>query len=179
MKAYKLSFTTYDQEGEWDSTYLTEHSIIEAYNATKLKYESDKSFGEYGDKSFGVDGCLCEWYEIEIDGDLPKPLVYLASPYTHKDEKIVEERFQKVAKKAAELMSQGLTIFSPIAMCHPMSVYGKIPGDWDFWKKFDTDYISCCNKLIVYKLDGWETSKGVQAEIKIAQEMGIPVEYID
>lgn len=108
-----------------------------------------------------------------------KPLTYLASPYTSKDEKIVEERFQKVAKKAAELMTQGMTVFSPIAMCHPMAVYGKIPGDWEFWKKFDIDYISCCNKLVVYRLDGWEISKGVQAEIKIAQEMGIPVEYID
>jgi hypothetical protein len=27
-------------------------------------------------------------------------------------------------------------------------------------------------------LDGWTTSKGVAGEIKIAQELGLPIEYI-
>lgn len=104
-----------------------------------------------------------------------KPLTYLASPYTGNE----EPNFQAVAKKAAELMNQGLTIFSPIAMCHPMAMYGKLPGEWEFWEKFDRSYLSVCNKVIVYRLPGWEKSKGVNAEIKIAIELGIPVEYID
>lgn len=108
-----------------------------------------------------------------------KPLIYFAQPYSHIDPKVMEERFQLGAKKAAELMVQGNIIFSPISMCHPMAVYGKLPGGWDFWEKFDRTFLSCCHKLIVYRLPGWETSKGVTAEIKIAQEMNIPIEYID
>jgi hypothetical protein len=104
-----------------------------------------------------------------------KPLVYLASPYTGNE----EENFQKVSKKSSELMSKGMNIFSPISMCHPMAVYGKLPGEWKFWESFDRAYLSCCNKLIVYKLFGWETSVGVQAEIKIAKELGLTIEYID
>jgi len=104
-----------------------------------------------------------------------KPLIYLACPYTGNE----EENFKAVSKKAAELMNQGMTIFSPIAMAHPMATFGKLPGNWEFWEKFDKDYLSCCHQLIVYRLPGWEKSKGVQAEIKIAQEMGIPIEYIN
>ena len=32
--------------------------------------------------------------------------------------------------------------------------------------------------LMVLMLDGWVESVGVQAEIKIAKELGIPVQYI-
>lgn len=110
---------------------------------------------------------------------MSKPLIYLAQPYSDDDPKIREERFRLGAKKAAEFMNQGMTIFSPISMCHPMSIYGKLPGNWEFWEKFDRAYLSCCKKVIVYKLEGWEKSTGVQAEIKIAQELDIPVEYID
>lgn len=110
---------------------------------------------------------------------MTKPLVYFAQPYSHDDPKIVEERFVLGSKKSAELMAQGAIIFSPITMCHPMSLYGKLPGGWEFWEKFDRTYLSVCNKLIVYRLPGWEISKGVTAEIKIAQELGIPVEYVD
>jgi len=176
MKAYKLKFTTYDQSGDWDRIYLTEVDVQNEYNETKKHYENDNSFEEYTkNEAFGADGISCQWYKIEIHGDTNKPLIYLASPYTGNE----EENFQKVSKKAAELMSEGLTIFSPIAMCHPMSVHGKLPGGWEFWEKFDRSYLSVCNRILVYRLPEWEKSKGVTAEIKIAQELGIPVEYID
>lgn len=183
MKAYKLVWGTYDQEGEWEKTFSTEELVRKAYEETKAKYSDDDSFHEYDPgKGFGIDSCDCEWYEIEVEGEPPipqKPLVYLASPYTHDDKTVVKERYMRAAKKAAELITQGELIFSPIAMAHPMATYGKLPGNWEFWEKFDKAFISCCHKLIVYRLSGWETSKGVQAEIKIAQEMGIPVEYIE
>lgn len=104
-----------------------------------------------------------------------KPLIYLASPYTGNE----VPNFEAVAKKASELMVKGYIIFCPISMCHPMSVHGKLPGGWEFWEKFDRTYLSVCNRVIVYRLPGWEKSKGVTAEIKIAQELGIPIEYID
>jgi hypothetical protein len=108
-----------------------------------------------------------------------KPLVYLASPYSDSDEVVVQERFELVSKKAAELMMDGMIVFSPIAHCHPMATYGVLPTHWAFWEKYDRAILSCCHKVIVLKLVGWEKSTGVQAEIKIALEMGLPVEYID
>ena len=106
-----------------------------------------------------------------------RPLVYLASTYSHSDPAVVQKRFEQVSKKASDLMKEGVMVFSPIAHCHPMAMYGSLPGNWEFWEKFDRAYLSCCHKVIVLKLEGWEQSKGVQAEIKIALEMGLPIEY--
>lgn len=115
--------------------------------------------------------------EDEDDVKDHRPLVYLACPYTHDEESVMEMRFEKVTQIGAELASDGYSVFSPISMSHPMKKYG-LPGNWEFWAKFDEDFISCSNKLFVLMIDGWETSTGVTAEIKIAQKMGIPIMYL-
>jgi len=106
-------------------------------------------------------------------------MIYLASPYSHDDPKIREERFNKVNKAAASLMSQGLIIFSPISHTHPIALAGALPLGWAFWHEYDYEFISMCNKVLVLKLEGWENSIGVNAEIAIAQELCIEIEYID
>jgi hypothetical protein len=115
----------------------------------------------------------------------PKELIYLAVPYSYKDAdpavvaQVQETRFKIVSKVAAKLMNEGNYIFSPISHSHPLSVAGGLPGDWKFWEGYDRCILSFCKKVIVLRLPGWETSTGVQAEIKIARELGIPVEFID
>jgi hypothetical protein len=72
-------------------------------------------------------------------------------------------------------------VFSPISHTHPIAEAseGKLPMEWEFWEGFDRQYLNVCKKIIVLRIPGWEESKGVQAEIKIGTEMGIPVEYMD
>lgn len=68
MKAYKLKFGTYDGEGEWEKIYINQDDVIKAYKETRKEYEEDDTFEEHEpDKNFGIDGCNCEWYEIEIN----------------------------------------------------------------------------------------------------------------
>jgi hypothetical protein len=110
---------------------------------------------------------------------MSKKIVYLAVPYSHEDEKIREERFLKVNKVAARLLKEGLTVFSPISHSHPIAMAENLPTDFDFWVQFDTAFLSHSKKLIVLMLDGWKESKGVIGEIKIAQELNIPIEYIN
>jgi hypothetical protein len=106
-------------------------------------------------------------------------LIYLACPYSHKDPAVKVQRFEAVNKVAAKLMAEGNYIFSPISHTHPIALAGSLPGGWDYWEGYDRTIIACCCKIIVLRLPGWELSTGVQAEIKIGQELGIPVEYID
>ena len=82
-------------------------------------------------------------------------------------------------KAAAYLMSEGEIVFSPISHTHPIHLAGSLPGDWQFWEQFDKIYLGYSKKIIVLMLPGWDTSKGVQAEIKIAEEIGIPVEWLN
>lgn len=108
-------------------------------------------------------------------------LSYLASPYTHKDPAVREERYHAACKKAAELMLAGKVIFCPIAHSHPISEH--MPEgfaiDGALWEKQDEPYVSMCDELIVLMLPGWETSKGVTHEMSEAQSRKIPITFVE
>ncbi len=107
-------------------------------------------------------------------------LTYLASPYSHPDHYMRIARFILVCRVAAKLMEGGRYIFSPISHTHPIAELSDgLPVGWEFWEGYDRCMIACCDDLLVLRLPGWETSKGVQAEIKIATDHGQPVEYMD
>lgn len=104
-------------------------------------------------------------------------LYYLASPYTCSDPEVRRWRFEAACRAAAELISQGKIVFSPIAHSHVICQYG-IPLDWQYWQKHDRRYLEVCDEVIVLMLDGWQESVGVQAEIAIAWELGKPVSFL-
>lgn len=106
-----------------------------------------------------------------------RPLVYLACPYSDPDPAVREQRFHASNLAAAELMRAGEMVFAPISHTYPIAVDGDLPKSWDFWERYDRAILSCCCKVIVLCLPGWQKSVGVQVEIKIALEMGIPVIY--
>jgi hypothetical protein len=106
-------------------------------------------------------------------------MIYIASPYNHPDPNIREERYQRVLDFTARLMiEERMVVYSPIVHNHPIAVKHGLPTGWDFWNKFDHQMVSRATKLIVFTDDGWDTSKGVAAEILIAQDCGIPIHYM-
>ncbi len=107
-------------------------------------------------------------------------LIYLASPYTDESEEVMHDRAQLVATKAGHLMADGNVVFSPIAHGHfIVSQIGvSLPQDFDFWIKQDLSILIHCDVLMVFTLEGWEESRGVQEEIAFANDNGIPVVYI-
>lgn len=104
-------------------------------------------------------------------------LIYLASPYSHKDPYIQIQRFERACAWTASLLRRGRIIFSPIAHSHPLVRYG-LPERFDFWKHFDTTILSRCDELWVLQLPGWQDSTGVQSEINIAREHGLKILYL-
>ena len=105
-------------------------------------------------------------------------MIYLASPYSHKDKDVMIKRFDLVCEIAAQMMKEGKVLFCPIAHTHPIAQYG-LPLNWEYWEKYDRVMLSKCSEVVVVKMDGWETSKGVAGEIRIAGELGLPVSYIE
>jgi nucleoside 2-deoxyribosyltransferase len=107
-------------------------------------------------------------------------LIYLASPYSHPDPIVREERFKAVCRKSAELLTNGKNVFSPIAHSHPIQVYGDLPkADWEFWRAFDFEILAKCDVLYVLKLPGWSESRGVLAEIEEAARCRINVLFLN
>jgi len=101
--------------------------------------------------------------------------IYLAIPYSGME--LVS--FELANQVASELMLKDNIVFSPISHSPPIVVQCGVPGNWDFWKAFDESFISWCDKVVVVKLNGWEHSKGVNAEMAIAQAIGRPVEFYE
>jgi nucleoside 2-deoxyribosyltransferase len=104
-------------------------------------------------------------------------MIYLASPYTHSDVHVREWRFREACRAAAALLRAGITVFSPIAHSHPIAAFG-MPTSWDFWSQVDREYLSRCDVLAVLTLPGWRESVGVQAEIGLAGQLGLPVVFV-
>jgi hypothetical protein len=105
-------------------------------------------------------------------------VVYLACPYSDPDPNIKQQRHQVANQVAAELLSQGIFVFSPLTYSVPLSQAGCHKG-WVNWKDFDFEMISRCDRLLVLKLPGWELSRGVAEEIAHAKELGIPIEWME
>ena len=105
-------------------------------------------------------------------------LIFISSPYSHPDDKIREDNYLKVAKFTSQLIREGAIAFSPILYGHTaVSFKPDMPTDWNFWKEFCYTFLSKCDKMIVYKMDGWDRSKGVKEEIEYAKELGIQIIY--
>lgn len=106
-------------------------------------------------------------------------LVYLASPYSHKNERRRHERFIAACKAAAKLMSAGWRVFCPIAHSHSIGLVLGKPTDHEFWMRQDMAVLKHAAYLTVLRLDGWERSIGVAAEIDFAMTNAIPIDFID
>lgn len=107
-------------------------------------------------------------------------LTYLASPYSHPSAQVRLLRFNAACRAAAHLMQLGHTVFSPIAHSHPIAEYlpPELLMSWDFWRQQDFPLLEASALLEVLTLDGWQESRGVQAEISHAELHGIPVHYM-
>lgn len=104
-------------------------------------------------------------------------MIYLASPYSHPDPEVRELRYREVCRCAARLMRAGQHVFSPIAHSHGIAQHG-VPGDWAYWESLDRRFLEMCDEVGVLMLDGCHESKGVQAEIRIARELGRPITHL-
>ena len=103
----------------------------------------------------------------------PKPLLYLATPYTHKDPRIIEARYFNVTQMTANIISNfDVIVFSPITYSHYLAEY--MSEDFD-WYTFDLGILDKCDYLGVLKLKGWDISEGVQLEIDYAKDNDIPI----
>ena len=106
-------------------------------------------------------------------------LSYLAAPYTHKKHYMMVARFLAINRVACEYMRRGEYIFSPISHTHPIAEAGELKRGWDYWHGYDARMISVCDEMIVLTLDGWKESVGVIAEIKIAEDLKMPILYVE
>ena len=106
------------------------------------------------------------------------PLIYLASPYSDPDPAVCERRYQDALQAVSALHARGRLAFSPIVYGHILATSCGGPTDWEAWAALNLEMLARCDLLWVLMIPDWERSKGVQAEIREAERLGIPVRYL-
>lgn len=104
--------------------------------------------------------------------------IYLASPYSHPDPAVREQRFHDVCTIAARLMQDGHIVFSPIAHSHPISQHMGNALDLEYWLAQERAFVEWADEVWVATLPGYFESKGVRQEMAWAREMGKNVGFV-
>lgn len=105
--------------------------------------------------------------------------IYLASPYTHKDEKVQLDRYHKAMTVLAAYLKAGKIIYSPIVHCHELALAHNMPTDAAFWWRYNRAMLSQAGELWLLTLDGWQQSKGMRKESMYAIQNEIPISYVN
>ena len=97
-------------------------------------------------------------------------MIYIASPYSHDDPRIREQRYKYALAYLTALTKNGRLAYSPIVHGHHVNILlGNTCPGWDFWKRHDSRMMLHCSELHVLCIPGWEESVGVNEEIRIAR----------
>ncbi|HLD16226.1 MAG TPA: DUF1937 family protein [Coxiellaceae bacterium] len=104
---------------------------------------------------------------------------YLSNPYQGTEAQR-KERAHLAAETTLFLLKQGIPVFSPIV--HNHSLVQEMPELSTEERRllflpFDFVMLKVAKRMIVLKLEGWEHSHGVKAEINFCEEHHIPVVY--
>ena len=116
---------------------------------------------------------------MDISLKLDKGFWYVASPYS-KYPHGLDEAFRRIAINTAELILEGVPVYSPICHTHPIAKYGKIdPYNHDIWLPADKPMMDAAYGLLVIKMVGWEESYGISEEIKHFTSLSKPIVYME
>lgn len=105
--------------------------------------------------------------------------IYLAIPYSGMEESSFNQATEATARIIAA--NNELNVFSPITHSHLLTkVEGvTVPGNWEFWKKVDYQYIDWADEVwVIIPDEGYDkvnASVGVKAEIAYANQKGMTV----
>ena len=111
-------------------------------------------------------------------------MIYLASPYSHPQEDVERDRYRLTSLATMHLISVGMNVYSPICYSHPLIETDRQLGSsrdasairqFEFWRSYDLHMLSLSSRVLVLQLPGWDTSRGVSAEMQFALLRGIPV----
>jgi len=106
-------------------------------------------------------------------------IIYLASPYTHLDSAIMEQRFEAVVAACAHYINKGKIVYSPIVHNHPIAIRHELPREWSYWLKADLAMLRHASEFHILCLEGYQQSVGVKAELEFAVKAGIDITYVD
>ena len=101
--------------------------------------------------------------------------IYIGSPYTDKSKLIQHTRYLQVSAVVADMLCKGIHVYSPIVHCHELAKRYRLPGDFEFWEKYNYAMLEQASHFHLLELEGWNNSKGLKGEIAFAVAKRIPI----
>ena len=103
---------------------------------------------------------------------------YLASPYSHADKNVMEERYIRNLEAVQRLALDTDTPYSPIVHFHQVAKIHGMRTDFHFWQRHNEAMLRTANKLTILTLPGWDISRGVNFELGFARAQRLQVVYM-
>lgn len=106
---------------------------------------------------------------------------YISNPYNGTEEQ-KEQRAQIAAEVCGFLLKKGIYAWSPIVHNHAMmKTFNQFTLEERRTKILDFDFslLKSSKGMIVLKIEGWDQSYGVKAEIDLCNQLSIPIKYLD
>lgn len=104
--------------------------------------------------------------------------VYLASPYSHKDPGVRALRYREALRCTAWLLRQQIWVYSPIVHSHEVGRIHELPFEYEFWHAYNSAMILAAKEIWVLTIQGWRSSRGIEAEIEFAKKENFVVQEI-
>ena len=102
-------------------------------------------------------------------------MIFISSPFSSPLPVIQQQRYDRVMEFTSIMLNSGYQVFSPIVYCMPMAQRFNMPGDAQHWAKFNIEFLRNSEAMFLLQLPGWDQSKGIQLELRIAKTLFIPV----
>lgn len=103
-------------------------------------------------------------------------MIYLASPYSHAKQLVMDTRYEQARQVTEILLKRKLSVFSPIVYGHYMTGLGI---DYRSWQVLNDDMLQLASSMFILTIDGWDKSAGVRYEIERAKAWRKPIVHID
>jgi len=101
--------------------------------------------------------------------------IYLASPYSSPDKFLRADRYRAAVRATEALMDAGEVVFCPVAYGHSFEQKLHRSFPYEYWVRWSRAMLASASRLYVLTLSGWATSRGVEIEVRLAQDLGIPI----
>lgn len=103
---------------------------------------------------------------------------YLASPYSHADHNVMEERYLRNVEACADLTRNYITCYSPIVHFHQVAKLHDMRTDFFFWQQHNENMLRKAERLYVLTLPGWDISRGVNWELGFARALRLEALFV-
>lgn len=103
-------------------------------------------------------------------------IIFVSSPYTHRDKDVVRNRVIQTTLYCARLVAEGHVVFSPIVYGQALLDVHEMPNTYEFWNKFCFTFLSKCSEFHALMLEGYNDSEGMMDEMVEAKRLGLPIE---